>query len=230
VKAEHDLTGVTYPPAPWRLRGEMFGAVLRLPRGAVPADLVPVHTRSRRRDGSVIAVAAWVDYQPGSVLTYRELMVVSMTGLAMPLTGTVLRIWVSSVESLMGGRKLWRIPKDLAEFTFGTGEAGDRRGTFTGSIRADGREQASYRFVPRFTVPGKWPSLMAVDQDTETGQRHTLSSMRGRLQVGRGNLHVPDDSELAFLNTGSTIAHLALRDFRAVFGRSSKDLPPARRL
>jgi hypothetical protein len=137
---------------------------------------------------------------------------------------TVLRIWVDTKASLEGGRKLWHIPKNLAVFSF------DPDDGFHGTVTAGGREQASYRFVPRWSVPGRWPSRIAVQQDAGAGRRRTISSMSGRIQIGRGHLSVPDDGELAFLNRGSPTAHLALRDFTALFGRSSVDIPPDGRL
>jgi hypothetical protein len=211
-----------FPAAPWRLRGEMYGTLLRLPRGAVPADLLPSHVDITRRDGSVVAAVAWAEYMSGSVLEYRELMVVAMTKLTLPLTGTVLRIWVDSPQSMAGGRQLWCIPKEMASFGF------DHSDGFTGSIAAGGREPAAFRFVPKWTLPGRWPAMMVVRQDTPTGLRRTTSVMRGRMQVGDGKLDLPEHGELAFLDRGKPIAHLAIRGFRAEFGRRSVEMPPAR--
>lgn len=230
-----------YPPAPWALRGDMFGVLLRMAPGSVPAELFPEHIRVRRRDGSVLAAVVWVDYRRGSVLEYRELMVTAMTRLRLPLTGTVLRIWVETAPSMEGGRALWHIPKELADFSFETeSESGAEskpeakarrhggsgsRSRFAGSIAVDGKELASYRFTPRFTVPGRWPSNLVIRQDRGSGVRRTVCAMRGRLQVGRGELVVPRDSELAFLDSGSVVAHLAIRDFDSRFGVRSADLP-----
>lgn len=211
-------SGVSYPPAPWRLCGNMYGALLRLPNGVVPQDELPQHIGVERGDGSLIAAVVWAEYGPGSVLAYREFMVVAMTRLTVPLTGTVLRIWVDSAESREGGRNLWRIPKGLAGFSFRQGD------DFTGSIMIDGKEQASYSFAPRCTVPGRWPFRMIVQQDTEAGRRRTVSSMRGRLQIGGGELNIPQDGELAYLGRGSVITHIAVRNFQAQFGRRSLDI------
>ena len=85
-----------YPAAPWRLRGQMWGTLFAVagapgrPRGAY--------------------AAAFVSYEPGSPLTYSELLV------ARPLGGTrvqVTDIWVDSPASRAGGRELWAIPKEL---------------------------------------------------------------------------------------------------------------------
>jgi hypothetical protein len=72
-----------YPPAPWRLHGELI--------------IVPT-----RRGGILLANYA------GGTLSYHELIVFS--GLV------VSRIYVDSPESMRGGRAIWRLPKELAEF------------------------------------------------------------------------------------------------------------------
>jgi hypothetical protein len=69
-----------------------------------------------------------------------------------PSVGTVLRIWVDSAQSMVGGRELWYIPKELAEFRF------DHGAGFSAAMRIDGREVVSYRYTPRWTVPGRWPT------------------------------------------------------------------------
>jgi hypothetical protein len=74
-----------YPPAPWRLHGELI--------------VVPT-----LRGGIFLA-----DYT-GGTLAYHELIVFS--GLV------VSHIYVDSEESMRGGREIWKLPKEMAEFTW----------------------------------------------------------------------------------------------------------------
>ncbi len=60
--------------------------------------------------------AALVDYAPGSVVTYNELLVSFLTREGRKLVSTLSHIWVDSPESVAGGRELWAIPKGLARF------------------------------------------------------------------------------------------------------------------
>jgi acetoacetate decarboxylase len=69
--------------------------------------------------------AAFVSYEPGSDLTYSELLV------AKPVRHgrhgrrvSIVDIWVDSPESVAGGRTLWAIPKGLCDFTFEGGHTG----------------------------------------------------------------------------------------------------------
>jgi hypothetical protein len=77
---------MAYPPAPWRLHGELI--------------LIPA-----RWGGIMLA-----DYA-GGTLAYHEL-IVFRPGFA------VSHIYVDSPESMRGGRAIWKLPKELAEFTW----------------------------------------------------------------------------------------------------------------
>lgn len=208
-----------YPPAPWRLHGQMYGVYLRMPPGSVPEALTPNNIPLKRRDGAMVLAAYFIDYQEGGLLTYREFLVTAIGKLRMPIRGTILRIWVDSDAALFGGRELWHIPKEMGEFEFEHGAA------FTGSLSLDGKEAASYRFTPKRTVPGRWPFSSWLTQESATGLRGTFSRFRARFQFGSGELTVPDTSDLSFLNEGRPIAHIAMRDFTARFGLRSVDVP-----
>ncbi|HET8604130.1 MAG TPA: acetoacetate decarboxylase family protein [Marmoricola sp.] len=95
---------MAFPPAPWRMRGQAWLSVFRLPR---PVDVL--------HPAGVYAVAL-VDYQPDSPLTYHELLVARAVGRARDRRLTITDIWVDSPDSRDGGRSLWAIPKHLAGF------------------------------------------------------------------------------------------------------------------
>jgi acetoacetate decarboxylase len=80
---------MAFPPAPWRLHGELI--------------LLPA-----RWGGALLA-----DYQ-GGTLTYHELIVFR--------PGFVVEhIYVDSSASMRGGREIWKLPKELADFTWSRG-------------------------------------------------------------------------------------------------------------
>jgi hypothetical protein len=76
---------------------------------SLPPDLRPLAGRRR-----LIVVLA--DYHEGT-LRYRELVVGTLVRRGIRAGILALRIWVNSAESLWGGRRLWGIPKELADFT-----------------------------------------------------------------------------------------------------------------
>ena len=65
-----------------------------------------------RPDGTY--VAAFVSYEPGSPLTYSELLIARVLDRRQV---EITDIWVDSVVSRDGGRALWAIPKELYDFT-----------------------------------------------------------------------------------------------------------------
>ena len=109
-----DRPDVDYPAAPWQMRWDSSGC--RCSGCGEDVD--------ERRTAGVYG-AAFVSYEPGSDLTYSELLVARPVktdehGRRVEITD----IWVDSPASVAGGRELWAIPKGLCDFTLETGHTG----------------------------------------------------------------------------------------------------------
>lgn len=104
-----DVPEVLYPAAPWRSTGALWTAAFtsasNLP---VPGDLRPLAGRRR-------LIVVLTDYREGT-LAYRELVVATLVRRGARAGVLALGIWVDSVESMWGGRRLWGLPKELADF------------------------------------------------------------------------------------------------------------------
>ena len=131
----------TYPPEPWHLRGQLHGSLFAVPLADVPVDLPP-GCRPVHVGGKGVVGAVWVSYEPGGVLSYRELMTTLLVRRGLRLMPTITHIWVDSVASRDGGRALWGIPKGTGlvrlrrRAPFGARRrrsAGDRRGPSDGA-------------------------------------------------------------------------------------------------
>lgn len=108
-----------------------FTSAVDLP---VPGDLRPLAGRRR-------LVVVLAHYREGT-LRYRELVVGTLARRGARAGVLALAIWVDCQQSMWGGRRLWGIPKELADFTC-NGEqvrVHDARGTIatleTGPARA----------------------------------------------------------------------------------------------
>ena len=100
-----------YPPAPWRFRGQLWVGVLPARhRLHVPADLRPLGSPSR-------LVVGLVRYREGT-LRYDELAFGPLVRRGRRAGLLIDRIWVSDATSVRGGRGIWDLPKELAEFTW----------------------------------------------------------------------------------------------------------------
>ncbi|WP_051812117.1 acetoacetate decarboxylase family protein [Kitasatospora sp. MBT63] len=211
-----------YPPAPWRLTGRMYGTALRLPADALPRELRPPAPVGR--DGTRLLVAAWVSYDTSSVGPYREFMVCSVARLRPPVRGTVLKIWVDSRISQAGGRALWSIPKELADFTFAAGSTVE-----ASASGDDGRLIARYTFVPARRIGLPAPLPLHVLQPTDRGGlRRSLFLLAGRPGTGSATLTVPEDSPVAFLRQARPVCHISLTRMRALVGLRSRLLDAGR--
>src|SRR6478752_5977879 len=126
---------IEYPAAPWQMVGQLWLSIFKLREGV--DELRPAGTYG----------AAFVSYEPGSPLTYSELLVARLVpteqhGKCVSITD----IWVDSPASVAGGRELWAIPKDLCDFAFESSHRGPLSST-SWSATASRRPIASASFT-----------------------------------------------------------------------------------
>ncbi|KWX01333.1 acetoacetate decarboxylase [Carbonactinospora thermoautotrophica] len=202
---------MAYPPAPWRLCGQLYGSVWRVPAADLPGPLPP-GTRPVTFGRHGVVVTAWVDYQAGGVLRYHELLtLVLLRSGAAPLA-TVTRIWVDSPESRDGGRELWGFPKELARFEL------VHEPVFRATAYAGERELARGGFRAWLALPGRVPLRGQVVQELAGRALRTRAVMSGRVELGSGRLAAAPDGPLGFLAGRRPLASFAVRDFRLLFG------------
>ena len=167
-----------------------------MPRAALPALPGPLAATVRPVPFGRHALvgAAWVRYEPGGVLHYRELLSAVLVHEGRRPRVSITEIWVDSVESRDGGRALWGIPKDLADLELRTSPGGGLvAAASTGPEPGDRPApigSASFRPGPR--LPGRWPTPLSVAQAlagsvVRTPVRGSAGSAAGRRHLaGRG--------------------------------------------
>ena len=204
-----------FPSPPWHMQGQMWLTLFRS-RG-----------HGEGRPPGVYGVAL-VDYQPGSVLTYGELLVARprrvKSGRDKGRHVTVTDIWVDSEESLVGGRALWAIPKDLAVFDW---SPDGRRGSVEATVSTQpqspatsgpGQAIATAEFsAPRLLMP-------RVPFSGSTWQPRDGSSVVAKLKGSsrtfpvKGRWTFDPDGPLAWLAGAKQLSSVVMRDFRMSFG------------
>jgi len=196
---------VTYPAEPWDLHGHALVGVWLVPKGVAPP---PHHARTAqiRLFGRTIVAAAFFRYDEPSPLTYDEIMATQLVRQGLRPRISITHIWVDSPASRDGGRELWAIPKDLAEFERTTDHAYLARGI--GRLRL-GR----IRMLP-FTVP----TGFRLAQDRAGAL--VASPVRGRVRLGltKGAWSFDLDGPLAFLSGRRPLLTIAIRPFHILFG------------
>lgn len=190
-----------YPRAPWHLRGRLHLSVFALPARTLPT--LPAGIRPLTVAGRALVGAAWVRYEPGGTLHYRELLTAV---LLRDLRVSIIDIWVDSEASRAGGRSLWAIPKELATLAINP-PAAAAAGIATAVIRAGRR------------LPGRWPTPMSLRQ--ARGETLVETPVRGRTALRRARIDwtpVPG-GRLAYLTGRRPLLSVVLDDFRLQFGR-----------
>jgi hypothetical protein len=195
---------MTYPPEPWHLRGRMHVSVWLVPPAALPPHPQGLTAPPLRLGGRVPVGAAWVTYQPGGVLSYRELLAARLVRDRGRPRATITEIWVDSEASRDGGRALWGIPKDLAELATDS------------PMSAPGIARAVLR--PGLRIPGRWPVSLRLLQLLH-GQPKT-TGVRGRtaIRLGRADWTPAPDGPLGYLSGRRPLLTVTLTDFDIRFG------------
>ena len=194
-----------YPAEPWDLHGHAYVGVWLVPRKQAPA---PHHAGSKqiRVLGRTVVMAAFFRYYEPSPLTYDEIMATQLVREGLKPRVSITHIWVDSPASRDGGRELWAIPKELAEF--------DRLTDESYIARNIGR----LRIIRQRMLPLRWPVGFRLAQDRDGKAVVSPVTGRVRLWLVRGTWTFDRNGELGFLHGRRPLLTLAIRPFHILFG------------
>lgn len=197
------MTG--YPAEPWNLHGHAYVGVWLLPRHLTPAPHSPA-TRVITLFGRAVVGAAFFVYEEPSPLTYDEIMATVLVRKGWRPRVSITHIWVNSAASRDGGRELWAIPKELADFATAPHS----------SYAAQGIGSLAVRRVRRLPVRVPFGFRIAQDRASEL----VVSPVTGRARPGlaRGRWAFSDRGPLAFLAGRKPLMTLAIVPFQLLFG------------
>jgi hypothetical protein len=164
-----------------------------------------------RAGGTALVGTAWAIYEPGGVLSYRELLVAVLAHRdGRPLV-TITDIWVDSAPSLHGGRELWGIPKQWASFHVD--------GATCAAVNADGELIASAAVRPIGALPGSWRVDYTVAQ-RRVGELMLIPvRCSSRVRLIRIRWEFAPGGPLGWLADARPAFSISLRDFALRFGR-----------
>jgi hypothetical protein len=198
-----------YPPEPWELQGQLHLTVWRVPSAHLPrlsAGLKPV-----RAGGTALVATSWGIYEPGGVLSYRELLVAVLACRgARPLVTTT-DIWVDSIPSLHGGRELWGIPKQRASFHV--------HGTSCAAVNVDGELIASSTVRPVGALPGRYRGRCTVAQQRAGELMFIPVRCTSKVRLIQISWEFAPGGPLGWLADARPAFSASLRDFTLCFGR-----------
>ncbi|MCY7413061.1 MAG: acetoacetate decarboxylase family protein [Salinibacterium sp.] len=217
-----------YPSEPWHLAGSLLVSVFLVPPDALPVIVIPDGRRPLRWGRRVIVGAAFVHYVPPGVLEYDEFLVAVPSFGRGGLRVTITQIWVDSAASVAGGRELWGIPKQLAQF----GRTQTLADVATRSVTSSGDTATASMTLPpastpvasiearygRALFPGMprlpLPTLQALDG------RRILSHNRviGRIGALRAAWTFDPAGQLGYLSGRRPFLSIAIRHAAIIFG------------
>jgi hypothetical protein len=197
---------VSYPPAPWPLAGSLWLSLFRLDH-----DVDGLRPRG-------LYGAAFVSYEEPSPLTYGELLV------ARPVRRRRVRvtdIWVDSRASMAGGRELWAIPKQPADFEYDASHRGPFA-TTTWTARVGRVPVARARFHDLSRAVPRTPFRGTLDQPglPDTGDEPRTTPVRGtaRSFPARARWELNADGPLGWLVGARQLGSARVCGFRMEFG------------
>src|SRR5690606_34307864 len=193
----------TFPSEPWDLHGHGLVTVGLLPAAGLTA---PPGTRLVTFRGRAVVGAVLLRYTEPSPLTYHELMAAVVVRRGLRLFVHIPDIWVDSPVSRAGGRSLWAIPKELAEF--------EDQG-----LRARGIAAAR---LHRIRGVLRAPARFRVAQERDG--RALVTPVRGSATVSPARVAWEFDpaGPLAHLVGFRPLAHVVIRRFHLVFGPADR--------
>jgi hypothetical protein len=194
-----------YPPEPWRLRGDLHMSVFLVPLTHLAPELPP-GWRPLRFGRLGLVGAAWASYRPGGALVYEELLSTLLLRRGWRVLPTITHIWVDDPASRAGGRELWGIPKELANF-----------GAFLASTDEGPIAGGSVR--PRLTLPWRLPGRFSVVQRLRGSAKVTPVCFRARVGLCHAAFVADPGGPLAFLAGRRALFSFSVTDFRMTFGR-----------
>jgi hypothetical protein len=201
-----------YPCAPWTLKGRALQTLhpidTRRVRSLVPSDLAIVEIFPGKTVGGVYCA----QYGAGSSLLYNELIVVcGLVRHRMQFGAWISHIYVDHPDSVAGGREIWGLPKELAEFTW---EKADRDRVM---VRQGDRLLCSLDFslkTFRFPLPFAFPSF------SNRGSNLLLfpGELTSHIGLVDSRLVIPPESPFSMLILSNPWLTFSCEDLRLVAG------------
>lgn len=204
---------MTYPPPPWTLKGRALQTVhlidVERVRSLVPPELTIVEVWPGKTLGGVYCAA----YAAGSALLYNELIAIAATVRhEMQIGAWISHIYVDNPDSVAGGREIWGLPKELAEFTWERGDR-DRVAVRQGDRLLCNLDAAQTNL--RLPIP------LSASSFSTLGSNLLLFPSEFNFNIGLvgGKLQVPPESPFAMLDLGQPFVTFSFEDLRVVVSR-----------
>ncbi|MGB3760607.1 MAG: acetoacetate decarboxylase family protein [Rivularia sp. (in: cyanobacteria)] len=204
---------MTYPAAPWNLKGYAVQTLqlvdIEQASKFIPSELEIVSLLP----GKTLASIYISCYESGSLLTYNELIVVpGFVRYQGKFGGWISHIYVDNPDSVAGGREIWGLPKEMAEFCWNNGSV---------KVSQNNRELCSLRYQKGFLNLSTW-----WQQELSAGSFGGLGSellyfenqFKTQIALMEGKLKIPQDNPFSALKIDKPLFTLNLQKLELIAG------------
>jgi acetoacetate decarboxylase len=186
-----------YPQAPWTLQGYAIQTLQLLDidrvRPLIPSELNIISVLPGKTLGGVYLSY----YGQGSVLEYSELIVIAgIVSYSGKFGGSISHIYVDNPDSVAGGREIWGLPKEMADFTW----EHDNRVT----VRQGNRTLCSLNYNQQGFGWRQWLGASSFST-LEPNLLLFPAELDSRLGLVSSKLEIPSESPFAGLNIGQPL-------------------------
>lgn len=210
------MTKMTYPKAPWTLQGYALQTCQLLDAKRVRPFIPPQLELVCVLPGKTVGGIYVSHYGTGSVLEYSELIVIAgLVSYSGQMGGWISHIYVDNADSVAGGRNIWGLPKEGAEFTWEKNTSANL--AFKNRLLVSQGERTLCQFSynpPNFELP---LSLSANAFSTKSDSIVLFKShFECRLSLMAAQLQIPSESSFAKLGLEHPWLTLSLNQLRLV--------------
>jgi hypothetical protein len=204
---------MTYPPPPWNLKGYAVQTLqlvnIEQASKFIPSELEIVSLLPGKTLGSIYISS----YESGSLLKYNELIVVpGFVRYQGKIGAWISHIYVDNQYSVAGGRKIWGLPKEMAEFSWNNGNV---------RVNQNNRELCSLHYQKGlFNLSTWWQQQLNANSFGGLASELVFFENQFKTQVGllQGKLAIPQDSPFVSLNLEQPLFTLNLQKLELITG------------
>ncbi|MBD2613802.1 MAG: acetoacetate decarboxylase family protein [Nostoc sp. ZfuVER08] len=180
-----------YPQAPWTLQGYAIQTLhlvnINRVRPLIPSELEIISVWPGKTIGSVYLA----NYGSGSVLEYSELIIApALVHRQRKIGPWISHIYVDNADSVAGGREIWGLPKEVAEFTLEREYA---------SVHQGNQKLCSFNYNQQSWA---WPLQLGVSAFSIKGSDLLIFSIEFKSFLGLINSHLQIPAASPFSEIG----------------------------
>lgn len=209
---------MSYPSAPWTLQGYAIQTLQLIDIKQVRPLIPPEFEIISVLPGKTIGGVYLSNYGSGSTLEYSELIIapgiVNYSGKA---GGWISHIYVDNSESVAGGREIWSLPKEFADFTWEKAHQNSSNSENMVTVSQGTKRLCQLRYsIPSFSFP------IPFSGDVFSAKLDSILVFKGEFSANIGlcssQLEIPIESPFASLSLERPFLTCYCKNLRLVAG------------